>query len=71
MCSYGPFWIHTTVVFCLGAVHNMIQYQGDSSYDYDFEILGEAFFAMYVLGFGLPLGIGFIMKSIGTSPSNL
>jgi len=49
----------------------MIQYQGDSSYDYDFEILGEAFFAMYVLGFGLPLGIGFIMKSIGTSPSNL
>lgn len=63
--SYGPFWIHTTVVFCLGAVHNMLKYQANPDYNYDFEILGEGFFAMYVLGFGLPIAIGFIMKAIG------
>lgn len=34
--SYGPFWIHTTIVFCLGAVHNILQYQGNPDYDYDY-----------------------------------
>lgn len=25
--SYGPFWILTTIVFCLSAVHNILKYQ--------------------------------------------
>ncbi len=69
--SYGPFWIHTTIVFCLGAIHNILQYQGNSDYDYDYEILGEAFFAMYALGFGLPIGIAFVMKTIGIICDNI
>lgn len=69
--SYGPFWIHTTIVFCLGAVHNILQYQGNPNYDYDFQILGEAFFAMYALGFGLPIGIAFAMKAIGNIDYNI
>lgn len=46
-------------------MHNILQYQGNSDYEYNFEILGEAFFAMYLLGFGLPAAIAFVMKSIG------
>ena len=43
----------------------MLQYQADPKHDYNFEILAEAFFDMYVLGFGLPIAIGFIMKCMG------
>lgn len=25
--SYGPFWILTTIVFCLSSVHNILKYQ--------------------------------------------
>lgn len=44
----------------------MLQYQSNSNYDYDFEILKEAFFVMYTLGFDLPIVIIFIMKTIDT-----
>jgi hypothetical protein len=42
----------------------MLKYQSNPDYDYNFEILGEGFFAMYALGFGLPIAIGFIMKAL-------
>jgi hypothetical protein len=42
----------------------MLKYQSNPDYDYNFEILGEGFFAMYALGFGLPIAMGFIMKAL-------
>jgi hypothetical protein len=63
--SYGPFWIYTTVVFCLSAVPNILLYQGSNNFQYNFEIVGVAFSFMYMIGFLYPVIMTFIMKIFG------
>ncbi len=39
---YGPFWICTTWAFCLGAVPNIIKYQVEDPFEYNFELVAFA-----------------------------
>lgn len=63
-CSYGPFWIYTTVIFCLSAVPNILLYQGIDKFYYNFEIVGLAFGFIYVEGFLFPIILTFFLKSL-------
>lgn len=63
--SYGPFWILTTVIFCLSAVPNILNYQGSQNFQYNFEAVGLAFGFIYVEGFLFPVALTFVLKYFG------
>ena len=63
--SYGTFWIYTTIVFCISAVQNIIRYQSQAEFSFNFDIIGAAFGFFFVVGFGFPVGLSFLMNCLG------
>jgi hypothetical protein len=57
--AYGPFWLSTTLVFCLASCSNVasfMDYAGDiSDWSYDFSRLASALTFVEVFLVGLPL----------------
>lgn len=63
---YGPFWIYTTVVFCLAASGSLYQYINDKTTSTTFsEYVSVTSFWIYLIGFIFPLVIVFLSKYIG------
>lgn len=63
---YGPFWIYTTLLFLLAFsenLHNFIAV-GYDEFQYDFKNVFPSFLTVYGVGFGVPLGLSFLMKYI-------
>jgi len=55
---YGPFWILTTIIFCLyvfsSLAHSIVSYLSDEPIDYDFSLLSSAFALVYIYGLAWP-----------------
>jgi len=55
---YGPFWVLTTLIFCLyvfsSLAHSIVSYLSDESIDYEFTLLSTAFALIYAYGLGWP-----------------
>lgn len=63
---YGPFWIYTTVVFCLAASGSLYQYINEKTTSTTFsEYVSVTSFWIYLIGFLFPLIILFLTKYIG------
>jgi hypothetical protein len=61
---YGPFWIYTSMIFLLAFAENMHNYLavGSNEFAYDFANIPPSFLVVYGVGFGVPLGLSFLMK---------
>ncbi|KAF1313514.1 Yipf1 protein, partial [Globisporangium splendens] len=57
--AYGPFWLSTTLIFCLASCSNVASYMdfnGDiSEWSYDFSRLASAYTLVEIFLFGLPV----------------
>lgn len=62
---YGPFWLYTTMVFIVGAVHNVLLYQNNKNFEYNFKVIGVAMTVFYLLGFALSILMGMIFGCLG------
>lgn len=62
---YGPFWIMTTIVFLLACMGNLSRYLNNWDND-EFQVrvhlIRYAVLVVYGLGFGLPLGLGIMLR---------
>lgn len=65
-CRYGPFWLYTTMVFVVGAVHNVLIYQNNhEGFSYNFQVVTMALTVFYLLGLALSALIGLIFSCLG------
>lgn len=72
---YGPFWIHTTLIFLLGTVGNIANYiyskfSNDemwNGYFFQLELIRYAFILVYAYGIGIPLVLYFVLKFLGAA----
>lgn len=63
---YGPFWLYTTMIFVVGAVHNVLIYQNNhENFSYNFEMVTMAVTVFYLLGLALSAVIGLIFSCLG------
>ncbi|RLN79094.1 hypothetical protein BBJ28_00022233 [Nothophytophthora sp. Chile5] len=64
--AYGPFWLSTTLIFCLASCSNMasfLDYTGDTSeWSYDFSRLASAYTLVEIFLLGLPVLIWLVGK---------
>ena len=61
---YGPFWIYTSLIFTLAFSENFHNYLlfGEENFASDFGNVIPSFITIYGIGFGLPLGLSFLLK---------
>lgn len=64
--AYGPFWLSTTLIFCLASCSNaasFLDYEGDTSeWSYDFSRLASAYTLVEIFLLGLPALIWMVGK---------
>ena len=53
------------MVFIVGAVHNVLSYQNNNNFEYNFKVIGVAMTVFYLLGFGLSIIMGMIFGCLG------
>lgn len=72
---YGPFWIATTVIFCLfvcsSIAGSLAAYIAGVPHVNDFRVLSYAVFVVYTYGFGCPVLVWAATKYFGCQPSLL
>lgn len=68
---YGPFWIYSTLAFCLGAVPNIVAYQNSTQFSYNFEFVAFALGLIYTEGFGFAAFLVSLMRCMGGSAQEL
>ena len=71
--AYGPFWLSTTLIFCLACCSNVASYLdfvGDvSTWSYDFSRLAAAYTLVVVFLLGLPLLLWSVGKYVSVPMS--
>jgi hypothetical protein len=72
--AYGPFWVSTTLIFCLASCSNVASYLdvvGDrSGWSYDFSRLASAYTLVETFLFGLPILLWIFGKYVGIPMSH-
>jgi hypothetical protein len=53
------------MIFIVSAVHNVLLYLNNSTFEYDFKVIGVALTVFYLLGLALSIGIGMLFGCLG------
>jgi hypothetical protein len=72
---YGPFWVASTLAFCLFAssslASSITSYMSGSPFNYDFKLLSIAVSVAYLYGLGLPVALWAVLHYLGVSEWSL
>ena len=65
---YGPFWIYTTLVIMIAISGNLSRYfQLKPNFTYNYDFIPIAATVIYSIALGLPLGLKFMMRFMGSN----
>ena len=67
---YGPFWIYTALIFIIAASGSLSRkFQGSEIINFFEDFVPVAALVIYIIGFGVPLGLFLFMRIFGSSNS--